>query len=381
MAQGHEVTVLTKQFDCSSEVDEQLPCRVIRSGAKRDLLFSFWAAKWLLKQQVREKFDIVHVHGFEGLLVGWARKTVPRRIPPIVLSIHTLRRYQFEQYRKYGASTSCRRVQGMLSEEESKALLRGFNTVERRSLIMEPFLCNAVDMIVPVADYLAMEINRVYGIPGERIHPVLNGVRVREPSNQSADIRKRLLIDKGTQLILYVGRMELTKGCHDLIAAFRLLKSHRKQAVKLLFIGTGGGLKALRALVERLGLSEDVVFMGHVPHNEVFSYYSVSDLFVLPSYSEGMPKVLLEAMASGCPTVVSDIDAHRSVIEPNVTGYLFRTGDVDNLASVIQSALCDEGREKIISKAKRTVRDNYTWEAVAKRLEIVYMRLLGLQCG
>jgi len=98
-----------------------------------------------------------------------------------------------------------------------------------------------------------------------------------------------------------------------------------------------------------------------------------SDIFVLPSYSEGMPKVVLEAMACGTPVIISDIPEHRYIIEDDVTGYFFKTGDVNELSSIIIKILGDlEQRKRISRNANAVIKSQYSWEITAEKLDGVY---------
>ena len=126
-----------------------------------------------------------------------------------------------------------------------------------------------------------------------------------------------------------------------------------------------------------LGLEKHINFVGNIEPLELKGYYLESDLFILPSYSEGLPKVLLEAMACGLLAVVSDIQAHKELIEHNKNGYVFKTGDLDSLTSTIIHALNNhEGNDKLALNARELIETDFTWNRVAERLDKVYQTVL-----
>lgn len=129
-------------------------------------------------------------------------------------------------------------------------------------------------------------------------------------------------------------------------------------------------------------LQEHVVVVPYVPHERLGEYYASADLFVLPSYSEGLPKVVIEAMGHSCPVVVSDIPAHRELIDDGVTGLTFETGNVNQLTRKITLALDDDAlRKRLSTNARNTVEGRYTWADVAERLDSVYRAVLNGTAG
>jgi glycosyltransferase involved in cell wall biosynthesis len=147
--------------------------------------------------------------------------------------------------------------------------------------------------------------------------------------------------------------------------------------VNLLIIGNGPTMEIAGKMIKSLYLEKNIKIIPRVKHSEIKMYYMASDLFILPSYSEGLPKVVLEAMACGTPVVASNIPGHKDVINNNMTGYLFKTGDVEDLSSKIIKALGDrEKRSKLAYAAKTFVQKQCTWDCVSKRLDHVYEGVL-----
>jgi len=165
--------------------------------------------------------------------------------------------------------------------------------------------------------------------------------------------------------VLYVGRLNKVKNVELLIRAIKFLKKNRSD-IKLKIVGSGEELQNLTKLAESLGVKDSVDFMGSVSHDRLLPFYLLADVFVLPSYSEGMSVALLEALACGVPSVASEVGGVRKLIVPGVNGYFIKNFDVSELASKIMLAY-----EKLHDKRqliRRTVL-KYSCENVAQAIK------------
>ena len=106
--------------------------------------------------------------------------------------------------------------------------------------------------------------------------------------------------------LLHVGRQEYYKGTHLVIEALAEIKEDYPN-VKLDIIGNGSYLKQLKALAEQKNIKHRTKFLGQIPNNKIFEYYKNANIFCFPSFSEGFPKVILEAMATGTPVICSNV--------------------------------------------------------------------------
>lgn len=134
--------------------------------------------------------------------------------------------------------------------------------------------------------------------------------------------------------IIYTGVLVPRKGVHVLLDAFAQISVQIPQA-HLWLIGKAANpayAAGLHAQVERLGLSERVTFVDHLPQDELARYMARGRVFVLPTFSEGLPKVVIEAMLCGTPVIASAVDGIPEIVQDSVQGYLVPPGDVDALA-------------------------------------------------
>jgi hypothetical protein len=248
----------------------------------------------------------------------------------------------------------------------------------KKVLCLENIYINLSDSLAAVSEGLRMDIKNEYNI-SDNVSVVLNGVNTTNYFNSNSknneDLRQKLSINC-KYIILFVGVLNGRKGEFTLIKAMNKVVSKYRDA-NLLIIGDGPAKAAAMETVKRLELEDNIKFVPNVKHAGMRDCYRKSSLFVLPSYSEGLPKVLLEAMACGTPVVVSDIPGHREVVIHGVTGYLFEAGDIDSLSSTIVKALGNtEQRKMISSSARALVESRFTWDEVAGRLDRVYERVL-----
>jgi colanic acid/amylovoran biosynthesis glycosyltransferase len=138
--------------------------------------------------------------------------------------------------------------------------------------------------------------------------------------------------------LLFVGRLAAAKGLPILFEAMLTLKLTHPDVV-LTVVGDGRERPELEEIVARLELSEHVKFVGYQSQEEVKEYLRQSDLFVLPSFAEGVPVVLMEAMAMGVPVVATQIAGISELVEHNISGCLGPPGDIKTLADAIRGLL------------------------------------------
>ena len=135
--------------------------------------------------------------------------------------------------------------------------------------------------------------------------------------------------------------------------------------------------KDLDLMIDNLSIREHVIFEGFRPHSEISGYMDESDLFVLPSYSEGMPLVVLEAMASGIPVIASRVGGVPEVIRDGFNGFLVEPKDSEALAKRIEEVLSDRDLlRKVSINAAATIRQGFSVEKAAEKISRLYERTL-----
>lgn len=175
----------------------------------------------------------------------------------------------------------------------------------------------------------------------------------------------RIVATSGKVVVTYIGRLESVKGVDDFVAAAVPLKDRYSQ----LHVRVVGWYKeghplvsAYRDRVEFTGLRDDIA-----------AQLAATDIFVLPSYSEGLSNALMEAMASGCACLASDVGGNRFLLQNGVSGLLFPAGDREALASHIRRLLDDPAKRRHLGEAaRRRIDEAFSWDVVAKQYKQLF---------
>ncbi len=193
---------------------------------------------------------------------------------------------------------------------------------------------------------------------------IYNGVN--RPATPESDAYIRSLGLEPGKYIVTIGRFVKEKGFHDLIAAYRKLNL---KDIKLAIAGDSDHPDQYSEELKRIGREAGVVFTGFIKGDKLNQLGHNAALFVLPSYHEGLPIALLEAMSEELDVAVSDIPANRiKELEP---GDFFPVGDVDALAAKIKEKL-ERG-----ATPRRYDLTNYNWDRIAEATVKVYEKALG----
>lgn len=300
------------------------------------------ALSQLLRLLAREKFDIVHTHNSKAGFLG--RMAARRNRIPIV--IHTIHGFAFH-------------------EEESWLRRRMFVNLERLAAhwcdqmiaISQPMMLWAQQEGIAAAEKLV----KIYsGIPVERF-------RSRLPSRK---LQTRFGLEPDDVVIGVVSKLWEGKGHTILLEAVAHLV-RQGLPVKLLVVGEGHLEDKLKAKVRELKIEERVIFTGFL--EDVSEVTAILDISALPSFYEGMGRVVLEAMAAGKPVVASNVGGLTELVENEVTGYLIPPGDVGALADRLERLANDpDKRKEMGDRGSRRVRREHSAEKMVEMIHQVY---------
>lgn len=262
--------------------------------------------------------------------------------------------------------------------------MRAYYRLFRRTLFETP------DAVTLYGKSLIEYAQRV-GVPLERIHVVPTGITAKKgPSRATA---RRALRVGDRFVILFAGLLVDRKGVADLLRAVaRLHKQQlnarhpgkkgaqgkhaaRGQEVLVLVAGDGPRRARLERLADDLGVADRVRFLGF--RKDMDRLYAAADAFVLPSYGEGLPGVVMEAMAAGVPVVSTAIPCTTDLITHATHGLLIMPGDWHGLAQQIEAVGADTSlRRSLARKAREKVHKAYNWQDVRSRYAELYRSLL-----
>jgi glycosyltransferase involved in cell wall biosynthesis len=171
--------------------------------------------------------------------------------------------------------------------------------------------------------------------------------------------------------ILFVGRLHPIKGVRYLILAMNKVHEKKPEA-RLILVGDGEEREMLEALSIQLGIQKYIQFVGELPHEKVQTFMHQADVFVLPSLSEGLPNVILEAMACGLPIVATRVGGIPDLIKNGVHGYLVEAKKPDEIAEKILILLQNDQLRNEISQTNLAEVKAYAWENIIDQLEYIY---------
>lgn len=174
--------------------------------------------------------------------------------------------------------------------------------------------------------------------------------------------------------ILFLARIEKAKGIFEALEAYRLVK-RGGSSVKMTIAGDGLDMDKVQAFVRDNHLA-DVTFLGQLEGQNVSNAYKEADLYLLPSYSEGMPTTILEAMAFGLPVIASPVGGIKDFFEDGKMGFLVDGIDPKTIAKHIETLMQSPEKMKEIALYNFDyARKNFISDAVVKRIEKIYLAL------
>lgn len=295
------------------------------------------------------KFDVIHAHDW---LVAYSAKSIKESYNiPLISTIHAT-----ESGRNSGIHDETQRYindsEWMLTYESSEVIVN--------------------------SNYMKNEVQRLFGLPYDKINVIPNGVNLQLFSNVNIDydFRRQYAMDN-EKIILYVGRLVYEKGIQNLIAAMPKVLD-RYHDSKLIICGRGGMIDELREQVKYLGIENKVYFAGYCDSKKMQKMYKCADVAVFPSTYEPFGIVAIESMLSGTPTIVSDVGGLNEIIEHGVTGMKSYAGNANSIADSVLALLFDPKLcANILQNAIKKVKENYNWSKITDSTYYVYQLAIG----
>jgi glycosyltransferase involved in cell wall biosynthesis len=231
------------------------------------------------------------------------------------------------------------------------------------------FALSRAARVVAVSKPLAERAVRLGASP-DRVDVVPNGIdRQRFFPQDRHEARRALGLPLEPPLVLFLGHLSEAKGALDLLRAFQA-RPEQLAGVELALVGDGADSERCRALARSLGVN--VRFPGAQPHGLVPTWLAACDVLALPSWNEGMPNVVVEALACGRPVVATRVGGIPELVRPDV-GALVAPRDPEALADALQRVLRQEHDSGAISSSL----ERPDWDGSAKLLHASLLRALG----
>jgi glycosyltransferase involved in cell wall biosynthesis len=208
------------------------------------------------------------------------------------------------------------------------------------------------------------------------IHNALDAAYGTRVDEGVAAVRERFGLPGGKTLVLFLGNLLRHKGLHRVV---RALSEVPDLPWHLVVVGEGPERAPCQKRLEHGGLAGRVTFLGRLAPRDVERVLSAVDVLSLPSTIEGMPYVILEAMASGVPVVSTSVYGIPEMVEHGETGLLVGPGDEDGLRDALAEMLTDPGRrERFGRAARRRFEERFTLDRQIGEMEALYAETAGL---
>lgn len=345
---GHKVTVITRGSWPKIEREIIDGIEIIRAPFIPIYPFYVYVHGVFVNRifkSLESQIDILHIHTPLPPLIKTKR--------PIVTTVHTpmLTDYFYVKVRS---------IYSLLSKISARFV----------SYELELKLVQASDMVTTVSKSIAQELKEYY-LNQDKVIVVGNGVDEKffYPKEKKSGNNKKY--------VMFVGRIKREKGLFDLVECARYICSERSD-IFFIAVGHGRDLNKLRRKIRKVGLQDRFIFLGQIGKDQLVKLYQNATFFTVPSYHEGMPTVLLEAMSCGLPVIVTDVRGNRDVISAGENGILVPPRDPKKIAEAIFMLLEDKTlRESLSKNARKSIEEKYTWDAVSSRFLRCYESLVG----
>jgi glycosyltransferase involved in cell wall biosynthesis len=311
--------------------------------------------KRIVKDINLEQFDLIHFHFDNNVIQRAFRKILAIYNIPYIVHIH--------------GKINCNNLVPINIITKLKIEIINLMNHSKSS---EKFFMNNANTVVSVSKKVKKTVDDKFSLIKNHIL-VYNGVdnKVFKPLNETNKF-------SGIN-ISCVGNLIETKGQKYLISALKnIILQTEDDNIKLHIVGRGNMEDKLRNLTKELGIEKNVLFFGVQSQEQVAKIIRESQVFVLPSYVEGLGCVYLEAMASNVLAIGCSGQGIDEIIISGKNGYLVKEKDVDDLTKVLIECITHkEKRQKIAMQGYKTVVDDYLWENIGEKMLSIYNEILG----
>ena len=316
----------------------------------------------VVREALAHGIDVVRLPALRGAL----------GVPALPAAVRTLRRLRpsvVHVHRSWAASGTTGILAAALVRHRALVTTEHLHlpTTPRRALLLRRATDRLVHRHVAVSAALAQILRDVHSIPAARIRIVLNGVEPPAPVTLAAHASAST---RGTATVLVPARLDRQKGHATLLEALTGMPH-----VTVLLAGEGPARRCLEDEARSQGVADRVHFLGH--RDDVRTLMAQADVVVLPSVAEGLPLVLLEAMAAGRPIVATAVGGVPEIVEDRVTGLLVPPGDAPALAAAVLSVLADpRAARELGERGRQRWRDRYDAVRMVEEYCAIYEELL-----
>jgi glycosyltransferase involved in cell wall biosynthesis len=353
---GHKITIVTSKGKSREAVERRQNLTVYRfpsltlPKSEGEYALSFPSFHRIRRIYEREGIDVLHCHIPSLLSLACVLEARKKGVPSIATN-------------------------HLLSETFSRNLF--FDSTKFNNFfykIVNSFY-NLVDLVLCPSIY-GLKTLRKYGLK-PRALVLSNGIELSKfnPNIDHEQFDREFGLNEENKKVLYVGRLMEEKGLDVLLRAYSIVEA-KMPDTNLIIVGKGHLRASLEDQASKLGL-ENVIFTGFVSDSLLKQAYASSDLFVLPSYAEIQPLVLLEALAMGLPAIGTNVGGVPEMIIEGQNGYVLEPGDHEGLAERTIRILNDDKLREEFSRNSLRMARSHDIDKSADKLERLYSKLVS----
>ncbi|MCD4670530.1 MAG: glycosyltransferase family 4 protein [Actinomycetia bacterium] len=336
---GHQVEVFTSDIGCKKRRHSSTNNPNIHYLKSWEFAHTAIIPFLFLKLLMIPKDSIIHAHIAQAM------------IPEIVFLILKIRKIPY--------------IAHIHADVEPSGKM-GFLLPFYKKMFLRKILNSALKIIVPSKDYVSL-ISKKYTIPKTKIHEIPNGTDLEYFKSTSTKLHSPIRL-------LSVSRLCKHKNIPLLIQSFKSLIEKKCWNVELHIVGEGEEKNKILDLIKKEKLENKIILHGGLWGKDLHDIYSNSDIFILASTHESFGIVLIEAMASGLPIIVSNIASVKNIVKNNITGLLAGPSP-DDFTKAVENLLGNSQlREKLIKNGLKEVR-KYDWNKIVPKFEHIYSEI------
>jgi glycosyltransferase involved in cell wall biosynthesis len=335
---NHEITIITRGSS-QVETDRWNDIQIVRVPFFPLYPFHIHVHSFFLNRLMKnleKSFDVIHTH-------------VP--LPPVIST---------------NLPVLCT-MHGSIMGNAKAIKIEDFQSLANRLVstwISRPLVRNHLSnstWVTAVSKSVADELALFYGYQGATV--IGNGV--------DENLFTPVAGSRDDNYILYVGRLDYGKGLNDLIDSAERIWD--RCGLPIYIIGSGPLEAKIKEKIKKLHLENFVRLLGQIEQKELITIYQNSRIFILPSYYEGLPTVLLEAMSCGLPVIATDVSGCNDVIIDRYNGILVPPGDPGKIFEAVTMLHTDDDlRKKISNNARKTILEKFRWDTIVDGVEKCY---------
>lgn len=342
-ALGHEVVVFAPDYTGQEPEEDVVRYKALVRGVAGGFSVPDSLDLEIERRFKEGNFDVIHVH--HPMMIGTTAKYLSWKYHvPLVFTYHT----RYEQYLHYIGLSKLKRIM--------PAYIRSYTKHCDMVIAPTPVMKDYLEQIQPEADVRVLPT----GLPSESFFP---------DGDRTVSLRKELAGDK-KYLFCTVARLAKEKNLGFLFHAMKIRKDTCGSDFKLALIGDGPERAALERKAEKMGIGEEIVFVGKVPNEEIRNYCCAADLFLFSSLSETQGIVLLESMAAGTPVLAVRGTGTEDVVVNGRNGYMTKVSEIEfagKLMDILEKKEIDLLRQGALTTARQ-----YSCEKIARAAAVVY---------